>query len=185
MTPSIDFAKALLQVSNEHGIELTPLKLQKLAYYCQGYYLAINKKRLFPDDLEAWDHGPVVPALYEQYPGLDKTVITVPVDYNYKSLLSDAALGIICAVLLMFGTMTGFQLSEQTHTEAPWVNSYDAKNRVVIDEGDLMSYFQSEIEKNQDSHFSELIDRSEDKTTIAIPDNIKTGDEFYEWIQQL
>lgn len=45
---------------------LTNLKLQKLLYYSQGFYLAIYNKPLFPDRIEAWVHGPTVPSVYKR-----------------------------------------------------------------------------------------------------------------------
>ena len=40
--------------------DVTPLKLQKLLYYCQGYALAFTGKPLFLEPIEAWRFGPVV-----------------------------------------------------------------------------------------------------------------------------
>jgi uncharacterized phage-associated protein len=42
------------------GDVISNLKLQKLLYYAQGFYLAIYGKALFEEDIVAWEHGPVV-----------------------------------------------------------------------------------------------------------------------------
>ena len=39
--------------------EITPLALQKLLYYVQGFYFAFKKDYIFSSDCEAWVHGPV------------------------------------------------------------------------------------------------------------------------------
>ena len=39
--------------------EVTPLMLQKLLYYVQGFSLALKGKEMFVDDCKAWLHGPV------------------------------------------------------------------------------------------------------------------------------
>lgn len=44
------------------GESPSPMKLQKLCYYAQGYALAEGFE-LFPEDLQAWQHGPVIPEL--------------------------------------------------------------------------------------------------------------------------
>ncbi|MDM3846430.1 MAG: DUF4065 domain-containing protein [Aphanizomenon gracile PMC649.10] len=44
----------------------SPMKLQKLCYYAQGYALA-EEKELFPEDFQAWQHGPVIYDLYYRY----------------------------------------------------------------------------------------------------------------------
>ncbi len=49
-----------LQSEASEAFDVTPLKLQKLLYYCQGYALALTGKPLFPEPVEAWRYGPVV-----------------------------------------------------------------------------------------------------------------------------
>ncbi len=44
----------------EYGELISNLKLQKLLYYAQGFHLALYDKLLFSEDIEAWQHGPVV-----------------------------------------------------------------------------------------------------------------------------
>lgn len=40
-------------VDRESESTITPLKLQKILYYAQGYYLAINDNELFSEEFEA------------------------------------------------------------------------------------------------------------------------------------
>lgn len=53
----------------EHGDPTTNLKLQKLLYYSQAWYLALYDLPLFDDRIEAWVHGPVVPPVYGAFKG--------------------------------------------------------------------------------------------------------------------
>ena len=62
-------------VDRESESTITPLKLQKILYYAQGYYLAIHDKELFPEEFEAWAHGPVNEEIYNKYR-----------DYGYQSI---------------------------------------------------------------------------------------------------
>ena len=52
--------------------EITAMKLQKLAYYSQAWSLVWDEKLLFPERIEAWANGPVVPDLYEAHKGVFK-----------------------------------------------------------------------------------------------------------------
>ena len=54
-------------VDRESDSTITPLKLQKILYYAQGYYLAINDVELFPEEFQAWTHGPVNEEIYIKY----------------------------------------------------------------------------------------------------------------------
>lgn len=63
MTQSIlDVAAYFLWLDNEReGDGISNMKLQKPAYYAQGFHLALFDTALFDERVEAWDHGPVVP----------------------------------------------------------------------------------------------------------------------------
>jgi len=47
--------------------EVTPLALQKLLYYSQGFYKTFYDEFLFDNDCEAWSHGPVYKEIYFKY----------------------------------------------------------------------------------------------------------------------
>jgi len=64
---ALTIAKHILKICADHGDNLTNLKLQKLLYYSQAWYLALNDETLFSDDIEAWVHGPVVSSVYQEY----------------------------------------------------------------------------------------------------------------------
>ena len=57
----------LAQCDEDSGDIISNLKLQKLVYYAQGFSLAFFGEALFSEPIEAWMHGPVVPALYRKY----------------------------------------------------------------------------------------------------------------------
>lgn len=48
---------------------MSHMKLQKLCYYSQAWHLAWEGVPLFPERIEAWANGPVVPVLYEALRG--------------------------------------------------------------------------------------------------------------------
>ena len=63
-----NIADYLLFFAHEHGDQITPLKLQKLVFYADAWYMALNNDReLIPNQFEAWVHGPVVRELYNRF----------------------------------------------------------------------------------------------------------------------
>lgn len=58
----IDIAKILLA---KHAY--SHLKLQKMLYFTECEYMRIYKKKLFSEEFEAWDYGPVLPNLYRMF----------------------------------------------------------------------------------------------------------------------
>ena len=67
MLNCFDIADYFVRLANETGDYISNLKLQKLVYYAQAWYLAISDEALFEEDFEAWVHGPVIPELYQEY----------------------------------------------------------------------------------------------------------------------
>ena len=57
--------------------EITPLALQKMLYYTQGFYMAFYKKEFWESDCEAWIHGPVYREVYEQFKEYKYNVIKI------------------------------------------------------------------------------------------------------------
>lgn len=64
------------QANNNQGDLITNLRLQKLLYFAQGWYLARYGKPLFEDEIEAWSYGPVVPSVYNTYKQYGRDGIT-------------------------------------------------------------------------------------------------------------
>jgi uncharacterized phage-associated protein len=98
---------------------LASMKLQKLVYYAQAWSLAWDEEPLFPDPIEAWANGPVVPALYSRHRGQFKvsTVNGCPID------LTDAQRETIDIVLHFYGDKSSQWLSDLTHKEDPWIDA--------------------------------------------------------------
>ena len=68
MIKALHVAQYLLSLVNQdNGDTISNLKLQKLLYYVQGYYLAYFNKPLFNEKIEGWTLGPVVPVVYTEY----------------------------------------------------------------------------------------------------------------------
>jgi uncharacterized phage-associated protein len=96
---------------------MSAMKLQKLVYYSQAWHLVWADNALFPDKVEAWANGPVVPALYKHHRGSFTVKCWSPGDAGRLSQEERAS---VDAVLSFYGEKDAFWLSELTHREAPW-----------------------------------------------------------------
>lgn len=98
---------------------MTAMKLQKLAYYAQAWSLVWDEAILFPQRIEAWANGPVVPDLYRQHKGrFEVSADDFPA--GDPSALTGAERETVDAVLDFYGPRSAHELSELTHREAPW-----------------------------------------------------------------
>ena len=56
---------------------ITPMKIIKLVYIAQGWYLALkNGNSLISENAEAWKYGPVIPSLYDRFRTWGSSVIS-------------------------------------------------------------------------------------------------------------
>lgn len=121
-----DVAKYLLHIAAVDEDSLTNMKLQKLLYYCQGFYLAIYDKPLFAAKIEKWTHGPVCPVVYQEYKKHKANIIPGPADSFNRSRLSSEEREVIKQVYSTYGQFSAWRLRDLTHKEAPWVETPDS-----------------------------------------------------------
>jgi uncharacterized phage-associated protein len=128
---------------NEGGYDLiTNLKLQKLVYYCQGFNLAFFNTPLFPDPIEAWDHGPVCPNLYHKLKHYKSEPIPINGDsFTDKLTLQEQKL--IIDVYGVYGQYSAWRLREMTHQEPPWL---ETPLNQIITHDKMRKFFLTQIE---------------------------------------
>jgi hypothetical protein len=62
--------------SEPRDVPVSEAKLHFLLYLCQGHHLADHREPLFPEEIEAWDHGPVVPDVWNPAADRPSNLIT-------------------------------------------------------------------------------------------------------------
>ena len=96
---------------------MTAMKLQKLVYYSQAWSLVWDDNPLFPEEIEAWANGPVVPALYDWHRGAYKVASCHKGDHES---LTPEQMETVDGILAFYGDKTSQWLSDLTHSEDPW-----------------------------------------------------------------
>ena len=128
--------------------DVTPLKLQKLLYFAQANYLASTDQRLFNEDIEAYDHGPVVYSTYRRYSGSSQIVAAEPGEHGVDAIrrLPDDVRHFLNAVWEQYKDFSASQLRKLTHIQDPWRDNYvpSAYRTVIPDEG-LASFFRQKV----------------------------------------
>lgn len=137
---SIDIANLFIV---RHGKDLRPtnLSLNKLVYYAQAESLREGAGPLFSDNIEAWDYGPVEPAVYRAFKSWGRSVITEPTAQVAASPAEMShASSIVDAVADKFGALSAFDLVEFSHREGgAWHNCYKPGRNAVISPEDIAS----------------------------------------------
>jgi len=137
-------AKYILSLSDpDIGDVITNLKLQKLLYYAQGYFLAIHDKPLFEDEIYAWEYGPVVENVYHEYKRCGSGAIEYPENLDY-SKIPQIVVDHLEEINTVFGQYSAWRLMQMTHSEKPWIEARK-KSNCLITQKELKDYFKSRL----------------------------------------
>lgn len=123
------------------------MKLQKIVYYSQAYHLVRRGQPLFPERIEAWRNGPVVRELYNRH-AHEFVISDGFFQAHSDDKLQEHEIASIDHVVKALKNKTGRELSELTHSEAPWrdargdIPAYQASNALISDEA-IRNYYGS------------------------------------------
>jgi putative zinc finger/helix-turn-helix YgiT family protein len=113
--------------------DITPLALQKILYYAQGFYYAFEGLFLFNEDCEAWLHGPVYRNVYNRYSSYRFDPIESIEGFD-ESVFTTSEKAILDSVIKNFCCYSGKTLEKFTHMEKPWLITRDGLSADVHSE---------------------------------------------------
>lgn len=117
LCPPEEMAKWFInRVDREAGEAITHLKLQKLLYFAQAYYLANFDEELFAEDMQAWTHGPVVPSVWHVYKRYSWESLPV----GPEAVVSPKIVPYLEAIYANFSKFDAKELERITHDHTPW-----------------------------------------------------------------
>ena len=152
------------------GYSVSPLKLQKMLYYTQAWYMVLygRENTLFSDVPEAWVNGPVYPSVYQEYrdkvPGMydhlkpvhfDSADILADIQQLFLSMsLSVDEVETLDSIITLYGAKTQNQLILLTHSEQPWVEAREglapyvrSDRKILLDT--MYGYYKARHDRNR------------------------------------
>ena len=145
-------ANSLLQRGFKEGrADLSPMKLQKLMFFLNGWYLAIHGRPAIVQPFEAWEYGPVIKSIYQSLKQYRSGTVTEylktfdPVSSSHNAfVVSDSDREFHEVLDLTWEKYIGIpalQLSAMTHSPgSPWDKIRRAQ-RSIIDNETTKEYF--------------------------------------------
>ena len=152
-------ANAFLNQGFRDSVSVSPMKIQKLLYLAQGYYLwSHSGDSLFEEDFEAWQFGPVIRSIYvcckhfasdgitsfikcEVPDSSPETPAPIPLEKSVRDLVS--------YVWETYGGYPATQLSQWTHEpNAPWDKtrrSHPYQRKPTISKELIRQYFTDKL----------------------------------------
>jgi uncharacterized phage-associated protein len=121
MANVFDVAELMIRAAGEEG-DITNLKLNKLLYFAQGTHLARTGKPLFAEEIEAWQLGPVVPAVYSRYKPCGRNPISAEgISDEVEDKFSEEEEETLIDVMLFYNKFSAGYLVNLTHADGvPW-----------------------------------------------------------------
>lgn len=165
----IALANQQAEVYNEEGI--SNMGLNKLLYFAQGTFLARYGKPLFQNAFEAWEHGPVIPAVYGKYKKFGNSFIhdetPSPASFTKEEF------GLLCDVAREYLKYSASELRRMSHVpNGPWEQVYiPHKEHIQIPNESIKAYFS---EHHRIQSFDEIISQSE-KIQAIVPKRDQNG----------
>lgn len=134
-------AKYIIEYSSERSKPISNLRLQKILYFIQAEFLVTKNEPCFNEDIYAWDYGPVVPCVYNEYkvygsasiPSSDK-------DLSDFSIL-EADKRLINGVIDGCNKFSTAYLVELTHNQDPWKKARNELFDRIIKKTSIKKYF--------------------------------------------
>ncbi len=134
--------------------DITPLALQKILYYIEGFSLALLDNDLLNSDCEAWVHGPVYHEIYDRFSYYSYHIIEKEEFYSYLVLdnIDNDEQKLIDKIIQCFGCYSGKILESMTHQTIPWIEarknaSADEMSNQIISKDKMQEYFKDICEE--------------------------------------
>ena len=132
----IDLSNYIISLFDEQNAPITNLKLQKVLYYVQGYFIKVFGREAFQNEIHCWCYGPVVQKAYFEYNlrGSERLVAS----YVSPLHLTNIEQELIQKIVSKCKIIPSSRLVAMTHEEFPWKN---AKQGEVISKQSIKNFF--------------------------------------------
>jgi len=154
----LDVCRYVINYSNRKDYGVSNLKLQKLLYFIQVYFLlnSDNNEPCFSERIEAWDFGPVVPVAYQeykQYGSTDIPFVDSYMDFDVndpwnvsiiefdEDCITEKDKNLINDVVTRLADYSATDLVDITHHQAPWKDVYVKHKNNEITNDSIRKYF--------------------------------------------
>ena len=138
-------AAHFLQRSAQRGRSLTQMQLHKLCYFAQAYSLAGRGRRLFADEIRAYEHGPFLESLRPRFGVYGDRPIALPAE-GRETCGSDSEQAILDWVFHDYGALTAGELRDLSHQDRPWrAACATGADRAVISEQSMAQFYRERL----------------------------------------
>jgi uncharacterized phage-associated protein len=154
-------ANEFLRIAQSEGVDIAPMKIQKLVYFAAGWALGLSGKPLIHENIQAWKYGPVINELYHEFKHFGRSPITSEatdyhLDDSHLNLTEVApqidsddkdAVELIKRIWDVYGHHSDSQLSTLTHLpNTPWAKTYNGSHQKIIPNELIRQFFKEKAD---------------------------------------
>ena len=156
MNNALDVSRYIINYSHANNYFISNLKLQKIMYFVQANFLVNKNEPCFNEPIEAWDFGPVIPVIYNEYkvyaaayiPEIrtyleydDETKTSVTRKTYNNNYINDKDKMLIKAMVDQANNYSSSELTDITCQQSPWINAYKINRAHTITTDAIKEYF--------------------------------------------
>lgn len=148
-------ANYVLDRCDLQGRSITNLALQKITYFCHVWTLLKFERPLIKHQFEAWQHGPVLQYLYQEFKQYDRSAITgralAMEPRTGEKIIAQCWLDkptrqLLDQVIDFYSQLSAGQLVDLSHAKGgPWESVWNHGGRInpgmKIDNSEIVSYY--------------------------------------------
>lgn len=159
MYDALDVSRYIINYSNEKEYGISNLKLQKILYLVQAYFLTSTEghRPCFADPIEAWNFGPVVPTVYHEFKQYGAGDIPSVVSYiefdpdniwnskriRYETKIQKEDRSRIADVVGRFADFSAHDLLTLVQRQSPWIETYVPGQHNEITNDEIRRFFEN------------------------------------------
>nr|WP_314498686.1 type II toxin-antitoxin system antitoxin SocA domain-containing protein [uncultured Chryseobacterium sp.] len=156
----ITIANYFIEKSFDEGIVITPMKVLKLVYIANGWFLGYTNNTLITERSQAWQYGPVISSVYDAFKIYGKSPIEkmfLPnniLQDEYSKLKNDKYTNsFLDSVWNVYKNYNALQLSDLTHQpNTPWSITYNSNGvRSTIPNDLIEKHYKEKINLRADA----------------------------------
>jgi len=156
MYKAVDVARYIINFCNSHSSTISNLKLQKILYYVQAAFVVEKGSACFEDKIIAWQHGPVIRGVYDEFKKYGAQ--SIPVQNEVRKIIArDGKLEVVKETFdssflkqedkelleRVIASLNGYgawDLVSYTHQETPWIEVKSYNDEIQLDR--IKAYFE-------------------------------------------
>jgi len=147
MVTALDVARLFLNWSYKNGDLITNLRIQKLLYYAQAWYLVNYNRRLFNDPIEAWDLGPVIRSVYKKYKKYGGEPIPYKTNNKEETVFQPHQIHFLGEYFKIYSNLSATALVSLSHSETPWKNAHKRGKNSEINTQEMKAFYANQYKE--------------------------------------